>query len=88
MTLASWLFTGGAIGVLHGLTLWWTVGRLRPGVPSSAVILTMGGIMLRWSLTAGLLVATLQHGILPCLLTFTGLLVARWGIVCWFNLHA
>jgi hypothetical protein len=88
MTLASWLFTGGAIGVLSGLTLWWTVARLRPDASSYVVVLVLGGMILRWSLSAGLLVAALQHGIVPGLLAFAGLLLARWGMVYWFNLHA
>jgi uncharacterized iron-regulated membrane protein len=33
MTFASWLCTGGVVGVLSGLTLWWTVARFRPGAP-------------------------------------------------------
>ncbi len=87
MTLASWLFIGGAIGTLNGLSLWWTVARLRPNASTDAAVLTMGGAILRWVLTAGLLIAALQHSIASGLLAFTGLWLARWGIVCYFNLH-
>jgi hypothetical protein len=87
MTLALWLFIGGAIGTLNGLSLWWTVARLRPNASTDAAVLTMGGAILRWVLTAGLLIAALQHSIASGLLAFTGLWLARWGIVCYFNLH-
>ena len=88
MTLVSWPFIGGAIGMLNGLSLWWTVARLHPDAPSHAAVLTMGGAMLRWVLTAGLLIAALQHSIASGLLAFAGLCLARWGMVCHFNLHA
>ena len=88
MTLASWLFTGGAIGVLNGLSLWWTVSRLRPNAPSHAAVLAMAGAILRWGLAAGVLIVALQHSIASGLLTFAGLRLARWGMVCWFNSHA
>ena len=87
MTLVWWLFIGGATGVLSGLSLWWTVARLHPDASSGAAVLTMGGAMLRWVLTAGLLIAALQHGIKSGLLAFAGLCLARWGMVCYFNLY-
>jgi hypothetical protein len=86
MRLTSWLFTGGAVGVLNGLTLWWTVARLRPGAPRHAVAWALGGTMLRWGLAAGLLITALQRGIVPGLLAFAGLWLARWGMACWLAL--
>lgn len=86
MTFASWLFTGGAVGVLNGLTLWWTVAHLRPDAPGRAVAWTLGGAMLRWGLAAGLLITALQRGIGPGLLAFAGLWLARWGQACWLAL--
>ena len=82
MTFASWLFTGGVVGVLNGLTLWWTVARLRPGAPSLAVAWALGGAILRWGLAVGLLISALQRGIVPGLLAFAGLWLARWGMAC------
>jgi len=76
-----WLFAGGAVGALNGLTLWWTVGRLRPDVSGRAVAWILGGALLRWGLIAGLLVAALQRGVLPGILAFAGLWLARWGMV-------
>jgi len=88
MTFVLWLFTGGSIGVLNGLSLRWTVARLRPDTPRQAVAWTLGGGMLRWGLAAGLLVAALQRGILPALLAFAGLWLARWGTICSAHLSA
>jgi hypothetical protein len=85
MTLAWWLFSGGTVGVLNGLGLGWTVSRLHPDTSSQGVVLTMVGMIARWSLTAGLLIAALQHGIMSGLLAFVGLWLARWSMVCWFN---
>jgi hypothetical protein len=85
MTSVSWLVTGGTIGVLNGLSLRWTVARLRPDAPRRAVALAMAGTLLRRSLVAGLLIAALRRGVTPGLLAFGGLWLARWGVVCCFN---
>jgi len=77
-----WLFAGLAVGALNGLTLWSSVARLRPDVPGRAVAWILGSALLRWGLTGGLLIAALQHGVVPGLLAFVGLWLARWGIVC------
>ena len=79
--VALWLCAGGITGVLSGLSLRWTVGFLRPGATGRAVILTMAGVILRWVLTASLLVAALQRGAAAALLAFFGLWLARWGMV-------
>jgi len=86
MTFASWLFTGGVVGVLNGLTLWWTVARLRPDASHRALAWVLGGMMLRWGLAAGLLVTALQRGIVPGLLAFAALWLTRWGMACWLAL--
>lgn len=80
-----WLLAGGAVGAVNGLTRWWTVGRLRPGAPSHALSLVLGGALLRWALVAALLALALQRGIGPALLAFVGLWLSRWGTVIWFN---
>ena len=51
-----WLFAGGAVGALSGLTLWRTVARLQPSAPGHAVAWVLGGTLLRWGLAAGLLI--------------------------------
>jgi hypothetical protein len=74
---ASWLLTGGAVGLLNALTVWWTVNRLRPGLPRShALAWTLGGAALRWGFVAALLIAALQRGTGPALLAFGGLWLA------------
>ncbi|MEA3345876.1 MAG: hypothetical protein U9Q78_06500 [Chloroflexota bacterium] len=82
---AFWLLIGLAIGLLNMLTLCWTVARLDPGAPSTAVALVLAGAILRWGLAAGLLIAALQRGIGPGLLAFAGLWLARSGVVWWLG---
>ena len=86
--LALWLLAGGAVGTLNGLTVSWAVARLRPTEPGRAVFFTVGGAMLRWSISAGLLIGALQRGIVPALLAFAGLWLARWCTVYRFNSRA
>jgi len=80
MTVAFWLFAGGAVGVLNALTLRWAVGRLRPAASRHVVLWVAGSALLRWGLVAGVLIAALQRGIVPGLLAFVGLWLARWSI--------
>jgi hypothetical protein len=77
-----WLFVGGAVGALHALTLWWTVAHLRPESAGRALARAWGGALVRWTTAAGMLIVALQHGIVPGLLAFAGLWLARWGMVC------
>jgi hypothetical protein len=73
-----WFATGLAIGTLNGLTLRWTVGRLRPDTPPAGIPLIALGFLLRLALSAGLLIIALQRGIAPGLLAFVGLWLSRW----------
>jgi hypothetical protein len=41
--------------------------------------------VLRWTTTGGVLIAALQRGIVPGLLAFAGLWLARWGMVYWLG---
>jgi len=77
-----WLFAGGAVGVLSGLILRRTVARLQPTAPCHAVAWTLASTLLRWGLAAGLLIAALQRGIVPGLMAFAGLWLARWVTIC------
>lgn len=73
-----WLSGGIGIGILNGLTLRWTVGRLRPEASLIGVPLVAVGYFLRLGFAAGLLIIALQRGIVPGLLAMTGLWLARW----------
>ena len=79
--ITLWLFAGLAVGALNGLTLRNSVARLRPDVSGRAVAWMLGGMLLRLGLAASLLIVALQRGILPGLLAFAGLWLARWGTV-------
>ena len=81
MMITLWLFAGGAVGTLNALTLWRSVARLRSDVSGRAVAWVLAGALLRLGLAASLLIVALQRGILPGLLAFAGLWLARWGTV-------
>jgi len=87
MTPASWLLTGGAIGILNFMTRCWTVARLHPSAPRRAVAWTVGGALLRWGLASSLLIVALRQGVWPALLAFAGLWLARWSTVYRSNRH-
>jgi hypothetical protein len=76
-----WLPIGIIIGTLNGLTLRWTVERLRPGTALIGVPLVALGGLLRLGFATALLILASQYGIMPCLLSFAGLWLARWIII-------
>ena len=82
---AVWLALGGAVGVLNGLTLRWTMARLRPDAPLSGVALAVGGAALRWGLAAVMLIVASRQDLVSGLMTFAGLWLARWGVVWWLS---
>jgi hypothetical protein len=86
--ILSWWVAGFAVGLFNGWTIWWTADRLRPGVSHRIVVWVLGGASLRWTLATGLLAAALQRGIVPGLLAFFGLWLARWGTVGWASVRA
>lgn len=80
-----WILAGAVVGLLNGLTRWWTVARLRAEMAHSALAPTLGAMVIRLALVAALLVAGLQRGILPGLLAFTGLWLTRSAAVIWVH---
>lgn len=81
MTVLLWLPIGITAGILNGLTLRWTVDRLRPDAVLIGAPLIAMGFVLRLGLSAGLLATALQRGIVPGLLACAGLWLARWLVV-------
>jgi hypothetical protein len=79
--LIFWLPIGITIGILNGLTLRWTVNRLRPDAALTGVPLVAAGFLLRMGLVTALLIFASQHGLVPGLLACTGLWLARWIII-------
>jgi hypothetical protein len=76
-----WLLIGIAIGALNGLTLRWTVGRLRSGSLLTGVPLVTAGFVFRMGSAAALLVFASQHSLASGLLACTGLWLARWIVI-------
>jgi hypothetical protein len=76
-----WLSGGIIIGILNGLTLRWTVSRLRPNSSLIGVPLVAAGSVLRLGLATVLLALAAQHGMASGLLAFAGLWLARWVVI-------
>jgi hypothetical protein len=76
-----WFIIGIATGILNGLTLRWTVGRLRPETSLTGVPLVALGFLLRMGLATTVLVLASQRGLTTCLLSFAGLWLARWTAI-------
>lgn len=83
--MGVWLLVGVLVGLLNGLTRRWTVARLQAEMENSALALTLGGLVVRLSLVAMLLIVGLRQGIVPGLLAFVGLWVTRMVTVIWFH---
>jgi hypothetical protein len=86
--MSIWLLMGGLVGVLNGLTRWWTVARLQAEMGNSAVVLTLGGLGIRLALVVALLIGGLRQGIVPGLLAFAGLWITRLANVIWLHASA
>lgn len=81
--IGLWVLAGAVVGTVNALTRWWTVTRLQTEMPSSALALTLGGMGMRLIIVAALLIKGLERGIIPGLLAFGGLWVARSAAVIW-----
>jgi hypothetical protein len=84
MTL-GWLVLGALVGGVHGWTQHQTVARLRPEVIVRGVALVVLGAVVRWLLTAGLLLLAVLQSIEASLLALAGMTVVRWTLVLWWN---
>ena len=76
-----WFIIGIATGILNGLTLRWTVGRLRPETSLISIPLITMGSLLRLGLVTALLILASQHGLMSGLLAFAGLWLTRWIVI-------
>jgi hypothetical protein len=83
--ITAWLLAGSLVGMMNGLARWWTVSHLRYQTRRSALALVWGGFILRQAAVAALLTLGLKRGIIPGLLAFAGMCLARWGSVIWFG---
>ena len=78
MSALAWLGIGIVVGAINGLTLLGTAAALDPGAMVRTAAVVLGGFLLRLGLSGGLLAVALKQGIVPGLLAFAGLTVARW----------
>lgn len=77
MSWPGWFVAGMAVGVVHGLTLWWTVQSLQPGAIRRAVLLVWGGALLRSVAVAGVLVMAVTDALTSGLAAVVGFWLAR-----------
>jgi hypothetical protein len=77
-----WFIAGGAIAILSGLSIEWTIGRIRPGSRGRALVWCVGGAIARWALAALVLIAALEQGGGGGLLAFVGMWLGRW-VIAW-----
>ena len=80
-----WLAVGCALGIANTVMQWWTVARLHPREPLHAVVTVIGGMVIRWLLAAIVLTMALQNGIIPGLVAFAGMLLARWAMLVYLT---
>ncbi len=83
----AWAVAGVGVGIVNGFSRWKTVSDISPTAVAGSLLLTLGGMVLRLGLVAGVLIGSLRHGIISGLLAFAGLFITRWIMVLWFNAH-
>jgi hypothetical protein len=72
-----WLLAGVAVGVLHGWSVTWSVGSLRPGRKGQARIAVLVGSLLRTAGTAVVLFVAVTQELTWGLLAIVGFVVSR-----------
>lgn len=85
MTYAFWFLAGAVLGTFYGLMQRWTVDRLEPTEAGQALLLVIGGGMLRLFVAGILLFFALQQGIVAALLAVVGLTLTRWLLLAAWN---
>lgn len=78
-----WWAVGATVGLVNAAILAGTIWRLDPDSRSSAIGLFIVGYVIRYILTAGILVGAVRQGIGPALAAAAGLLMSRWVVVLW-----
>jgi hypothetical protein len=73
----GWLLVGIAVGVLHGWTVSWAVGSLRPGRKGQARVVVLVGALLRIAGTAVVLFLAVTQELTWGLLAIVGFVVSR-----------
>lgn len=81
-----WFLAGAALGLVSLGTQRWSIGRLDRDDGGRALLLVIGGMMLRLLLAGGLLLLAVLHGLWPLLLAFGGMWLTRWALLIVANL--
>ena len=80
-----WLTAGALVGILNARARWWTVAHAGFTQADRALSLALGGMFIRLVLVTALLALALRDGLVPGLLAFGGMWLARWGSVVWIH---
>ena len=77
MSELCWFLAGVVVGLLHVLTVRWTVGALRPGRAGRALMVVLVGALLRTVAVVTVLMIALAQALILGLLAFAGFVVSR-----------
>ncbi len=78
----GWFLVGVGVGSVNIFLIRLSVAHMRPAAPPLHVFFRLlGGMALRLSLTAGLLLLSLWQGVGMALLTFMGMGLSRWILI-------
>lgn len=72
-----WLLLGAGTALIFLLTQKWSVQKISPNKPVLSQLLILGGMLLRWSLIAVILVLALKRASLAGLIVFGAFIVTR-----------
>ena len=81
-----WFVAGSLVNVVNYWMQFQAVNSLHPGTPQVVVRRIVGGAILRWMMTAVLLLAAFNQGVIPGLLTLTGYWIIRLVMIYRWNL--
>ena len=72
------ILLGGLAGIIMIVLQWWTVQRVSTESPQHAMLLVVGGAVMRWILIAVILFIAFRADFVLGLLTFGSWWLARW----------
>jgi len=83
--MGLWLLAGLCVGWFNGVTQVWTVARLPQSYKGAALFWVVGGALLRWIVTLGMLLMASRQGVWALCLALLGLWVMRWVLILRVN---
>lgn len=81
-----WFSLGSGLAILHLTSQWYTVQQLQPAQLNRALVLIVGGAILRWLLAAGLFLLALPDGLWALGFVFAGWWSTRSVGIYWLGM--